>query len=192
MRAFEFLAEQSLTELNFPNARDDAGERLEAAGYVNIGQGVNASVFNKADSPYAIKLFDNADEAYVDFVKLTMRNSNPHFPKFKGKLWKITENYYAIRMEKLQVHPTDRNLYSSILPSGNYNKSEIVSALETMLYGGRFYSDFFEVARNLQKMQPKLEDAVNLIKQLNQHVWDLHSGNIMFRGNDLVIIDPVA
>lgn len=196
MRSTEFLS-----ELNFPNSRDDAEKRIQDAGYVNIGSGSNATVFNKPDSPYALKLFDSADKAYIDYVRLCINNPNPHFPKFKGKMMKVTSNYYAVRMEKLNPNPKSYQAYKDKLGESYSTKDEIADLLKEYGRTKEIYPDLTNLnayrlgvvdkMNKLNTVQPGIREAVDLISDIPGVKNDIHWGNIMFRGETLVIIDPV-
>lgn len=73
---------------------------LSNNNYTPLGNGCFGLVFTRPDLPYAIKIFKN-DPAYLKFVELCLqRQSDPHLPKFRGKIMRL-DDHFAVRMEKL-------------------------------------------------------------------------------------------
>lgn len=70
-------------------------------GFKTIGTGKYGAVFGKDNHPYVIKVFmkDTAYLRWLNFAK--MHQNNPFVPKIKGKVVKITDNFMAVRLEKL-------------------------------------------------------------------------------------------
>lgn len=181
MRINELLTESKpLGEMSRPNPKE-AEEKLLAAGYEKIGSGTWGEVFSKPNDPLALKLFHPEDEAYTDFIKLAMQNqNNPHFPKFHGKMMKVTDDYNAIRMEKLT-------------PNKSKALAELLEDYLLVLDGSSEYVNRAKLWPLLLK-NPKLKEACKLIAQnlLNIHYLDLQPQNIMMRGNTVVFTDPVS
>jgi hypothetical protein len=177
MRINELLNESEiLDELSRP-PQTEAEQKLMAAGYERIGSGTWGEVFSKPGDPLVLKLFHPGDTAYTDFVKLAMQHqNNPHFPKFHGKMMRVTDDYNAIRMEKLTPN----------------NSSELAELLEDYLNGMQ-YKSRLDLWPLLWK-NPKLKEACKLIARnlLNTHYLDLQIQNIMMRGNTVVFTDPVT
>src|SRR5208283_4736965 len=90
--------------------------RLKDAGYFRLGTGYSGLVFTKPDEKFVLKLFDSSDMAYVEFVTFCLTQpNNPNLPKFRSKLIKITDHYYAIRMERLStIHESDKDFVEII------------------------------------------------------------------------------
>src|ERR1700721_2108003 len=93
-----------INELQMPDRKADAILALKQADWHILGDGSYATVFMKPGIDYVLKLFDSDDTAYADYIKLVLTHPNPHFPRFKGKLVKVTTKYYAVRMEKLNPY----------------------------------------------------------------------------------------
>ena len=188
MRISELLTESEiLDEISRPK-RSEAHNILMNAGYEMLGYGIFANVYAKPGENGVLKLFDSEDEAYQKFVYMAMSNPNPHFPKFKGKMMKITDEYYAIRMEKLTPLPDTPD-------TASYAKK--ISAYVKLIQNksGRIRSDADELISDIdeiEKEQPGIKYACNMIgNRFKEEIIDIHNDNIMLRGNILVITDPV-
>ena len=184
MRINELITESEvLDEITRPG-QGNAEYMLEKAGYEKIGYGMYANVFAKPGADHVLKLFGYRDQAYRDFVNMTIQEPNIHFPKFKGKMMKVTKDYYAIRMEKLEPLSQD--------------KKDTLELMRHYIYA--FVRDRFQPfyrateMENLEKMQPGITEACDLLARLminNRLALDLHMKNAMMRGNTIVITDPV-
>ena len=187
MRINEIINESQALDEARPG-RAAAELKLEKAGYKKIGYGMYANVFAKPGADHVLKLFGYRDQAYRDFVNMTIQEPNIHFPKFKGKMMKITNDYYAIRMEILEPLSQD--------------KSDALELMRQYIYA--FVRDRFQPSRqpfrratemeNLEKAQPGITEACDLLARLminNRLALDLHMNNAMMRGNTIVITDPV-
>lgn len=198
MRINELINESEvLDEITRPNSMSDAEQVLTKAGYKKIGDGWYADVYAKSDADHILKLFSVTDTAYPKFVNMTIQNPNIHFPKFKGKMMKVNEHYYAIRMEKLTW------IGKLMLDRGS---SDIVGEIEDYIYGyaahGKSWpetdvrgKEVTEEMAQLEKTQPGMAKACDLIADLikgGDPGLDLHPGNLMMRGDIIVFTDPVA
>ena len=183
MRVSEILnEEQRLNELTRPNSMFAAGEILRKAGYKRLGEGEFAVIYGKPGKSHILKLFKATDEAYMEFINITLQHPDIHFPKFKGKLMKITDGYCAIQMEKLKRVT-------------GFNASYVLATYITRMQQWQE----FDIRpgpdmENLEKRQPGIMKTCQLIAQgiSPNRAVDIHSENIMMRGNTLVITDPVA
>ena len=191
MRINELINEsQVLDEITRPDTMGNAQSILLKAGYKQIGAGWYADVYAKPDADHILKLFSVTDTAYPKFVNMTIQNPNIHFPKFKGKMMKVNEHYYAVRMEKLT----------------SFGKTmDIVGEIEDYIYGYANYGkswpetdvrgkEVTEEMAQLEKTQPGITKACDLISKLIRSGLvgiDLHPGNLMMRGDTIVFTDPV-
>ena len=190
MRINEILNESEvLDEITRPEDMGEAQAILEKAGYEKYGEGWYAAVYAKPGADHVLKLFSVRDRSYPKFVNMTIQRPNIHFPKFKGKMMKITNDYYAIRMEMLTRF-------------GEENQQ--LKQIRDYIYGyatyGRSYSDNIrgqEVIKGIDQVeetQPDIKKACEFIADLiaNGDVGlDLHKHNLMMRGNTIVFTDPV-
>ena len=136
---------------------------MAAYGFDKLGAGKYASVFGNKSYPYVIKVFMK-DSAYIRWVSLCLKNRrNKYCPKIKGKVVKLTPLVYAIRLEKLK--PT--------------------------YFGGEF-ADAFSKWQSNQSYRTDDQDINDILDFFvdNKNLLDLHSDNVMARGNQMVIIDP--
>lgn len=190
MRISELLTEsEMLDEISRPPSRYEAEHVLKQAGYRMIGVGSFADVYAIPNENTVLKLFNNDDTAYQDFVYVTISNPNPHFPKFKGKMMKVTDAYSAIRMERLTPLPDNRETAYYAKKISQYTK------LMQNKAGRAANMDTEEVMRDIDEIeqdQPGIKYACAIIgNNLKGEIIDIHNENIMMRGNVLVITDPV-
>jgi len=184
MRISELLNEsEMLDEISRPPLVD-ARRILKNAGYEHLGSGTLALIFAKPNSSTCLKLFLTSDQAYIEFINMVMRIPNPHFPKFKGKLIKVTNDYYAIQMERL----------TPITSEMRYMTDTIDNYTTDIHYNGVAGHITLENMKNIEKKQPGITEACDIIANniSKRRMIDMHSANFMMRGNVLVIIDPVA
>ena len=184
MRINEILNESEvLDEITRPG-QGNAEYMLEKAGYEKIGYGMYANVFAKPGADHVLKLFGYRDQAYRDFVNMTIQEPNIHFPKFKGKMMKITNDYYAIRMEILEPLSKDKGTVLELMRQYIYAQIEDPS---------QPFRRAIEMEK-VEKAQPGITEACELVATLiknNDLGLDLHMKNAMMRGNTIVITDPV-
>lgn len=154
--------------------------KLEQHGFSLAGPtGVSGAVFKKAGYPYVLKIF-GFDNGYLNWYKFCAKNqSNPYLPKIKGGLLKLEKFIFGVRLEPLE-----------------FKSDEIQIAV---------YKELREVIRTGQQHiedgeydylvnDPQLFAAIKGIRALRGqgHTLDIHEGNIMWRGDQLVIIDPLV
>lgn len=180
--------EIALQEFTRPHDMDAADAVLIKAGYKHLGSGAYANVYHKPGKPYVLKVFTVFDTAYQAYVKLVQTHPNIHFPKFYGKLIRVTDTYYAIRTEHLErydeiadkersVAVICRYLYYCAQPPRNPEQQEK-----------------FEVATKWMEEHPTLKEACDIIAKnlLPKFNEDIHRNNIMMRGDTIVLTDPVS
>ena len=146
-------------------------------GFHKVGSGSFGFVYSKPGYPWLFKIF-NTDPAYLAFLKWAITHQdNPHAPKIKGKIIKINDDTYAIRIEQLK--PFRRSTDQL------YNLQQI---FEKYLDSRRklTISDrkWFEI--NF----PDMLEVIDAMKQTGYH-FDIHIDNIMLRGKVPVITDPI-
>ena len=192
MRINEIITESEvLDEITRPG-QGKAEYMLEKAGYEKLGYGVSGVVYAKPGEDHVLKLFRSWDKSYKLFVNFTLQHPNIHYPKFKGKMMKITDEYYAIRMEKLTpiTHDYDRLMVRTM-------KDYITQ---------RIADNFREIdldnapwwVRDMEKLETKQPGITEVCEELAKFInetqagLDLQPANVMLRGNTLVITDPVV
>lgn len=145
-------------------------------GFKWVGHGEFGSVFISPKYPFALKVFRD-DSNYIRWLKFCKANpDNPYLVKTKGALIRIVDDVYAIRIEKLQ---------------SNGLATLFADAFESLVLG--------EESPSIQKCSLHLDSdeylkqAIDFLKPFKfQDHLDLHAGNIMFRGVQPVIIDPLS
>lgn len=185
-----------LTELNIPNTKNKAGQTLQAAGYEPMGTGQFAEVYKKAGTDYVLKLFDYDDKAYLLYMGMIKQHqSNPHFPKIIGKLIKVTDQYYAVRMEELhQTSISDHEMKLFELFCSK-RASFWLGNMDAFMKSNFRANDRKEL-EDLFQQNPHLCEALTLIAELkDKHsLWfDFKKANIMERSNgEIVFTDPIV
>ncbi len=171
--------QEIINELSFPDTKNRASAILQSAGYELAGRGSRGDVWMKNGVKGVLKLFNASDNGYMKFIELVNTHPNEHFPIFYSKPVRISNLYYAIRMEKLESVDSWDSIY---LPG----------ALEIIKYFD--YGKETPEVMNIFSEQPGLKDACDLAKGLiNDHISnDLIASNIMRRAGVYVIIDPVS
>lgn len=188
-----------INELNIPSSIQDARYILKNHGYKVLGVGSFATVFAKPDDPWVLKLFSKYDTGYLKFINLsnTMKG-NPHIPKFRGKLINVNDNYYAIRMEKL-----DPVALLTLTPEQKETIIKffwLVDILHQRTHNADSFHGMYPIKKlkermpkilELLKEQPKLLPTLKkIVKTGTSREFDLGDSNIMLRGDTIVITDP--
>lgn len=184
-----------LYELEIPQTKNRAGQTLQAAGYEPLGTGQFAEVYKKPGTNYVLKLFDYDDKAYLLYLGLIRKHQdNPHFPKLIGKLIKVTDQYYAVRMEELSptnISDHELNLFDLFCKKrasfwlGNWDA----------FMKSNFRASAREELEQIFGENPKLAEALTLIAEMkDKHsLWfDFKRANIMDRSGTIVLTDPIV
>ncbi len=182
-------SEIRIDELYRPKSVDDASLHLLVGGYSPLGKGAYGEVWYKEGSSYVLKLFTTEDTAYVDFLKLAKQHQdNPSFPKFFGKLIRINDSVYAVRMEKLTKYKYDPTLIYKYMRyrDDNYVRNE---ADATSLVAMEF-ADSMEFMEDHQDLQAACDLIIDNL--LPKYRLDIKQDNFMMRGGTIVITDPVT
>ena len=192
--------------------------KLKQLGYKLLGSGVDATVWSK-DAGSVIKIlmpFDNtsADNAFLTFYEFCQRHKSPFLPKFisiGGAHHTVFEldgkQYRQIAMEKLAPLPG-----GSLMEKMVWALSDLVSVafikwadVKKQLVTPDFWEHFPNPGNHVEEVtqalaNPQLDKQYaalfTVMQQLyqtgNQHGlgWDLHTENVMARGNTPVITDP--
>ena len=174
-----------LSEIQFPSTRRAAEKILLQNGYEKLNFGAYSDVYEKEGSPFVLKLFSSNDKGYVMFYQWCQANAgNPHVPVFKSKIIRITDNYNAIRMERL--YPL--------------NSEMRILVMYIVTYFRGLYLRYFKNRDFIEAKQKIPEDIRNLLDNLYSYMkshdmtsnYDIKIENFMRRGNDLVFIDLIA
>lgn len=189
-------------------AGDEFAEMLSYRGWDMLDSGGIGDVYSKEGVNFVLKVATSEDPAYRDFVALTKKISNRHFPKIAGPFNINGYDIYAI--ETLQsltydgpagrvmpsdtantmFSPEDQKGYGELLnwwTMHNSNKSHPVNS-DNKLFAKRFLKkygkSFFKALMILRKWKPE------------QYTFDMYdyNPNVMVRPstNELVIMDPLV
>ena len=191
MRINEIINESQVLDEIYRPIQSGAEHMLKKAGYKKLGYGVSGVVYAKPGEDHVLKLFRSWDKLYKLFVNFTLQHPNIHYPKFKGKMMKITDEYYAIRMEKLT--PISQEHAKMVKTMKDYITQRIdYNFREIDLDNAPWWMRDME---NLETKQPGItevcEELAKFINETNAGL-DLQPANVMLRGNTLVITDPVV
>ena len=165
----------------------DYYEKLEKMGYRRVGDGYFSSVFVKGNQTIKVAVNDSAYDAFLSYA-LAYQN-NPLMPKI-----------YAVARYKNVQHWSD-------MGHKRYGVAVTVVTMERLKHGpqrdARKRSSYFTEAGFAYSNQGNKAFLPSSTKEERQasrilgtlfksHREDLHSKNIMMRGKQPVIIDPVA
>lgn len=205
MRIHELIKE---AEANTP-ASQEINQTLINAGYTKLGAGNDSTVWKK-NAGNIIKIImpdpsdrsrDDANDSFIDFYNYVQSHKkNPHLPRFvtiQGQSYsKFNINghtYMQIAMEHLQ--PIVSNQDNIILDWLTGDSLPFTKSWEEELK--TLEGDWEDIDTGTifdpVKLTKRYRDLYNTAKDMRartSRMWDLHPGNIMLRGNTLVIIDP--
>jgi hypothetical protein len=163
---------------------------LQDKGYEEVGRGLCGHVWAKPGSSTALKVFTKIDGGYRMFANVVMANPNPHFPRLSGKLIRLNDHYFAIRMELLEPLASYESLHAITSYVMEHNDREPPSAEWVQKYKAEL-----EITRECVFGEfPHLQQACDILLAtvLKKFNSDIHGNNIMQRGRLPVIIDPVV
>lgn len=177
--------------------------KLTKDGWKFAGSGAGGTVYTKGE--YALKVSE--DGAYDDFLSYALAyQDNPWFPKI----------YDVKRYEEVFMNPDDRR-WNSEKPliwdhrfgqwSPGKGSTYTVTLMEKLEFKKGTYRQRKKVSTGMEqtakeinwglkppmtKMSRSQKQAAKVLAELfKEHTADLHDRNIMYRGKQLVIIDPV-
>lgn len=147
-------------------------------GFDYISQGIYGATFVHPNYPWVFKIFTH-DQHYQWYLNYAINNqSNPYVPKIRGKYIAIDPKTYLVRIEKLQE--VDQNTYE---------------AFDDLIWALRFEINNPQAQQIISDRHPSLrkiiEDLLVYTKSSGAR-FDIHEGNVMLRGSQLVITDPIA
>lgn len=163
-----------------------------------LGGGAYSQVFQHPEFGNVItKVYTAKDTKYARYLKWVMSNqNNPYVPqiieqvKYKSP---TGDAYNIVFMEKLEPVKRARQYMDAWL--GAFEG--ITKEEETGLYDAIKAMNMVAMFSQLRKLIPKygdedLKKVWNHIKTFGARSMDLHPGNVMLKGKQLVITDPVA
>lgn len=159
----------------------------------SIGSGSYGEVYADKGSDVVYKIGDAGDnDGYLAFIKVlgTQKKHNPFLPKIYGVRFirgKSGDHTFVVAMERL-----------TSLERGMGN---VCDWFEDELNGGyslSYNANHVEKVLGVKKTMPKpLKEALSVLRKARNSGgynvdWDLHSGNFMMRGKQIVVTDPLA
>lgn len=157
---------------------DDLIKQLRQQGSRLVGRGLYAKVFSHPTNKKVVIKVAADDKGYGAYVKWALkRQGNPLVPIiFDHKRLTIEDIIVTVTtIEKLK--PIQDRFFGHALAS-EFLFDEIEEALDERRY--------------LYKLLPDYSSSVLKFLYRNSDMLDLHSGNVMLRGKQLVITDPFA
>lgn len=174
---------------------------LQELGFKRAGSGSWGSVIVSKDYPFAIKFFEVSDRAYLAWYHFCVANAgrSPLLPVFRGKphvVKMLDREVFAVRMEKLAEKHW----------GGDADKVDLLRGLKDLIidhalrvdgltYDSDASSDI-EKQRRASSIQIIVDRYGSFVKKIAAYIshvgtQDLHYGNVMFRGSQVVITDPM-
>lgn len=220
MKATEFISEELLDELASESHRTKIQGHLKKNGYKKMGEGAGAMVYSKdAGSvikiifPVRISDMDTETEIWKTYYNICQFNTSPHLAKFVnigGKHYETFvldgEEFTMIAMEKLRKIPegTIEEAMVWLISDKVVARTSWAQTIDVILYPETWkYFDGYDtedllgyIANNVDLIEsewgPYFEVCEKLfnIGEQKGFFWDLHTENVMLRGNVPVIIDP--
>ena len=188
-------------------------KNTEKAGNVLIGAGCYAAVLeNRSNCEKVVKIGNSSEDPWLEYYERIVKplQGNPHVPRVDKLYIDHHNDYYVANMERLQP-----KMYDDFSDYDDHNdslKEELADDINQYIKGEIIWKEFCDVWDQYpdivdlpalgQVMDAILsatdaltdEDQSEIIEN-NEDVelynkLDLHSGNIMFRNNTVVITDP--
>lgn len=162
-------------------------KNLFAKKFKYLGAGAYGTVYAPHDTSknYVFKV-GNTDRngAYLSYVKVAMANqANPYFPRIQSiKYYRSSYgNTFVVKMERL----------------AQFDETKDQSAVQSFLHGNSLKQTLkfmkgigVTVETPAYAFLKQVDDALSPLFAM--HCNDCHKGNFMFRGDQIVITDPVS
>jgi len=163
--------------------KDQVSAFVEQNNLKVIGNGTFGVVVEKPGYPFLIKLFSDADKAYLDWIAFCNANkSNKFLPKFKGKVGRAAKRLLYVRLEKLTHAPNDEPADALNQMIGEYDAGMPMSRI----------SQWFPDYHNDDELELVLKKLISISdgKFKSRIGVDISGDNVMMRGSTVVITDP--
>ncbi len=170
----------------FDRARAEVQRRLCGQRLVYLDGGLYSSVFS-ADSHRVVKIAGGHDLAYRTYIRLVgeLGGENVWLPRID----RVIDYYHSTTGELLASAVYMERLTDLFGPERDFLSGEEISRSISADYKRA-------IGRNWWPEDAELRDALALIRMSEElcprAILDLHSGNIMRRGSQLVITDPLS
>ena len=179
---------------------------LRKNGWKKLGNGSFSAVYGKAGLTYVLKVPFVRDGPWMNYANYCKKNkSNPHVMKISFIKEESSNHFFIAAIERLQPFPriggrSMAEYAAEVLqqladrPLATVKKKlEIrIKNLHSPTWGNQMPAGPKKQADWLQTiLLPQLDKLAKVVEYLGKNgQLDLHDGNIMMRGNTVVIIDP--
>lgn len=164
-------------------------------GFKALGSGSFGTVWEHPKLSYVLKVFTSDDIAYADWIATAQQHkNNPHMPKFiSPRIVRIVPGVVAIRMERLtRIDTATYNMLNmiNIVVNEAIISRQSASALIASSIEYRRHNGFMTYCQNYPEFVPALDILVKFVMRPGFRP-DLHDDNLMMRGPEIVLTDPV-
>jgi hypothetical protein len=163
-------------------------------GWELKGTGKFGTVLYKSGKDYVYKVYRDEYDTYRAYAEWARRHqANPFVPKV-GKVIKIpgTDHIYANKIEILKpLENSNDPKLKKYIDRELVNKEQLTTKDEYNPFYAELESQYFRQAlKSLYFSDKNFKQVIDFVYKFAS--LDLHSGNVMWRGDQLVITDPVA
>lgn len=163
---------------------------IDAQGFEYLGSGIAGTVYGRSDADYVYKRFDLEDYGYMIYLEFALKNQHMStVPTIYGV--RIFSRHVLVCMERLedsaevQRKISERDGVCDALHSLSRNRK--LRKEEKSNFRAKELKELPKLFKGLQKARKEFELATDDFAP----DWDLHDGNYMFRGKQLVLTDPM-
>lgn len=178
----------------YASRREQLEDYLEQMGWILLDEGQFSMVFSNPKKTYILKINEEPDPAFAEYINLIKKHKNKHFIRVSDvKQMQVSQSmYYIYLIEKLSKIPTSQGDYiSSYLENIAQDAQEYGKPLGPKdLYGlfGKKLPNF---------LSDTLLNAVNILGVYSSTrpglIIDIHGDNIMRRNDGTIVItDPYS
>ena len=174
------------------DARSWVTEMIRSQGdFRRLGSGAYGVVYGSRKSNIVYKMGEvNDNDGYLAFIKVLAKQKkhNPYLPRVYGVRFikdKNCNEYFVVAMERLQELPG--------------RMEDAADLLRDILVEEKGIEDAAAAQLGIKMSVPaELKTAIRVLKQAYKEAsksyadWDLHNGNFMVRGRQLVVTDPLC
>ena len=157
---------------------------LKSKNFKLLGEGSYSSVFQSPTENFVVKVNKGyIDQGFLKFVDFCHKNKgNLHLPKI-GEIKKF-DKFYIVFIEKLESN------------NGEHDNDDIALDIEKLVLMSDSYEKVMKDIKSFysEDIVKQIIECADILKDFlkNKKLFvDLHGENIMWRGNILVITDPV-
>ncbi len=167
-------------------------KQAHANGWIYYGRGANGAVLRHPSKSWGYKIFRDSgreESGYYGYALwASQHQNNPFVPKIsKPRLIPGTADLYWVRLEILtrSTGPEDPRFKKYIDPRYDFNSNEWARSSD---WGDPEYTLFDHAMFSLKEFDKNFQEVYEFI----QYQIDLGPENVMFKGDQLKITDPMA